>query len=176
MIGIVRRIAILVLAILCPSACGTTEIEEIEEIVNLTGYYTMLNVRHNAGAQIPNQPDHTMGGSIAFVEVSSGHDVGGNAHASGVFFMRIRECIPGFTQIVHTTGGDYQQYSDSVVIVQTRGLLYPTGPIPHTYTISDGVLTLRSIPPRIHRSKWTLDRETVTDEDFGPFGAPRCKA
>ncbi|MYA64979.1 MAG: hypothetical protein F4139_10990 [Gemmatimonadetes bacterium] len=173
--GMIPKTTILVLAILCPSACGMTEIEEVEEILNLTGYYTLLDIRHNGGALIPNQPDHPLGGSIAFVEVSSGHDEGGNARANGFFFMRIRECIPDFAQLIHTTGGDYRQYSDSVVITQTAGIIYPPGAIHHTYTISDGVLSLRSTPPRIHRSMWTLNRKTVVDQDLGPPGAPRCE-
>lgn len=42
----IRSVAVFTLVIVSTSGCGMTEVEEVEELPNLTGYYTLVKVVH----------------------------------------------------------------------------------------------------------------------------------
>lgn len=107
-----------------------------------------------------------------------GQDADGNAAASGIFYLRIRECVPDFGDLIHIAGGTYEQYADSVALVHEAGLLFGRGLKIHTYTLSDRILSLRSIPSRgygRHKSTWISTRGVVRAQDMLPFSAPECE-
>ena len=168
------------LLVLSLSACGMAEVEpEPEESIrDLTGYYLMLGINHTGASNpdVPGNPSHGLGGSLAFVQESVVDDDNGEVHHTGRFFVRVRECT-SFFDFIHWAEGTYSQARDSVRLIRTDGLMLPHGTTIYGYDDipEDSIFRLNARTPSYsHASGWRFNRTVVRESDMQPGSAPGC--